>query len=46
MTKAKHGEHFIEAPFEPDRGGRGLNVFNFNAKRYGVDAARVLPPVS
>jgi hypothetical protein len=46
MTKTKYGEHFIEAPFEPDRGGRGLKVFNFNAKPYGVDAAWVLLPVT
>ena len=45
MVKTKYGRHLIKAPFELDRGGKGLHVFNFAATGYGVKATWVLLPV-
>ena len=45
MAETKYGRHLIEAPFELDKGGRGLHVLNFAAANYGVNATWVLLPV-
>jgi hypothetical protein len=46
MAKTKYGKYVINAPFQTDRGGKGLQVLYFDAKEYGVNATWVLLPVT
>jgi hypothetical protein len=46
MAKTKYGKHLTKAPFQLDRGGKGLHVLYFVADKYGIKATWVLLPVT